>query len=168
MAIINTQLGGTDAQDDDVLDAADLNDTFDACNDRYIDSGTAYSTSASGEAEIAQATMAADTLVNGNKLLVTASGYCWRTDSNTAAITVKCRVGTDATGTNNPIFKTIERAMSVGNGGGGISVPATGWALQCLVDTGTWNATNYINITGASTSNHARVNCECLEVTRTQ
>jgi hypothetical protein len=30
MAIINTNLGGTDASDGDVLDAADLNDTFDA------------------------------------------------------------------------------------------------------------------------------------------
>lgn len=155
MTVRTTKLGGTD-WGNEVLTPADLNDTIEALP-VYESSDTAK-TSMTGvtETKIAQCTIAANKVTTG--VLVIASGKAAMSGSGGSQTnTIKLYAGTSTTATSNTLQHTIIRTSA--NGADDFQ---TGWTIAFFVTGLTWSSTNYVQITGASTSASLTVTCDSV------
>ncbi len=160
MAIKNTNLGGTDWVDGDILFAADQNDTINAALFQHINSDQTPGSIASSttETEIGEIQVPANKI--GTGVLVVATGN-FATSTQSHNTTIKLYGGTSATGTSNTEFKSISRVHASASG----SIK-TGWTIVYWIDSLTWSSLNYINITGKNSASDGGTitTCESLVV----
>lgn len=129
----NTSLGGTDWIDGETLDAADLNDTFDATiirADRYltylktVSDATQYSTTSSALSEVKTYTI---TGANGGLLKTFAMQSTL--DNTGGDLNEYVRIGIEITGTNTGTWQLIS---------GGVKEDSTNVVFYQLVNPGTY------------------------------
>lgn len=143
--------------DGDQLNQGYFNGIFDKIVKSLIQDQTAATiASSTSETEIGEVEIPADEVDSG--VLVIATGSF---DGNQGATsTIKLYGGTNATATNNTLFKTITRKTPTPSS----SDTKVGWTIVYWVTGLTWASLNYINITGENSASNAGIITGCESI----